>query len=203
MRARRPSGRLARELHGHASMKIFLAVVSAVGALAGCTSSSEVTSIQGGTVAGVSFAVVDGAAMVRTSRGLTNIVLTDFADACAIADESSRPSSKQLTFLISDDVGAGSTGTPPSKPGTYTVTSLANLPASGPGAECGFAVLDATCHASTSASCDSGTVTLSRVDATGYAGTFDVVIAGAHVTGGFDVPSCSDGNSESGFGTCQ
>ncbi|HEX7700941.1 MAG TPA: hypothetical protein VF403_09470, partial [Kofleriaceae bacterium] len=61
---------------------------------------------------------------------------------------------------------------------------------------------DATCK-STSMSCDSGTVTLTRVDAQGYAGTFDVMIADTHVTGAFDAPSCSNGNLESGFGTCQ
>jgi hypothetical protein len=153
----------------------------------------------------VSFEIADGAAMVRTSRGLTNIFLTDFANTCSIADESMRPSSKQLGFTIGDDVSAGSSIAPPSKPGTYTVySSLANAPASGPAAFCGFAVLDATCQsASGSASCDSGTVTLTRVDAGGYAGTFDVVISGTHVTGSFDVPNCSNGNSETGFGMCQ
>jgi hypothetical protein len=29
------------------------------------------------------------------------------------------------------------------------------------------------------------------------------VIAGSHVTGSFDAPTCSNGNSESGFNTCQ
>ena len=184
-------------------MKIITAIVSGLVGLAGCTSSSP-SNIAGNTVGGVTFQIADGAAMVRTNRGLTNIVLTDFADTCSIADESAHPSSKQFTFLISDDVNAGSSGTPPSKPGTYTVTTLENLPASGPGAECGFAVLDATCKStSMSATCDSGTVTLTRVDAQGYAGTFDVMIAGTHLTGAFDVPSCSNGNSESGFGTCQ
>ena len=186
-------------------MKHFVLMVSGLVAAAGCTSSAPANSVAGDRVAGVSFAVVDGAANVRTSRGLTNIVLTDFADACSVADERVHPSSKQLTFLISDDVNAGSTGTPPSKPGTYTVTSPVNMPGRGPVAECGFAVLDATCAASApaSASCDSGTLILSRVDAQGYAGTFDVMIAGSRVTGAFDAPSCADGDSEAGFGTCQ
>ena len=186
-------------------MKIFATIVSGLAGWAvGCSTTTTTTgnAVAGNAIGGVSFEVVDGAAMVRTSRGLTNIVLTDFADTCSIADERARRSSKQLTFLVSDDVSAGSSGTPPSKPGTYTIM-FPNVPASGPAAQCGFAVYDATCHPLIPTPCESGTVTLTRVDAQGYAGTFDVMIAGSQVNGSFDVPSCSNGNSESGFGTCQ
>ena len=188
-------------------MKIFGALIAALACCAtACSTTSTSTtgnSVGGNMVNGVSFNVVDGAAMVRTSRGLTNIVLTDFADTCSIADESSHAMSTELAFLVTDDVSAGSSGIPPSKPGTYTVSTVANQPASGPAAQCGFAVLDSTCHPlPASARCESGTITLVRVDAQGYAGTFDVVIAGAHVTGSFDAPGCSNGNSESGFGSC-
>jgi hypothetical protein len=46
-----------------------------------------------------------------------------------------------------------------------------------------------------------GEITLTRADATGYAGSFDVVIAGDHVTGSFDTANCAS-VSEDGFGTC-
>ena len=49
---------------------------------------------------------------------------------------------------------------------------------------------------------DAGTVALTRVDAAGYAGSYDVVLDGKHVTGSFDASSCPD-VSEAGNGSCQ
>ena len=109
--------------------------------------------------------------MVRTDRQIANVELSDFADTCSVADERSHPNSKLFSFLLADLDAA----TPPSQPGTYQIYSLENLPTTGQVGECEFGVLDATCHATTLDVCDSGTVTLTRVDDQGYAGSFDVV----------------------------
>jgi hypothetical protein len=164
----------------------------------GCSTTPS-TSIDGGMIAGTEFTVVDSATMVRTNRGLANVMLSDYADTCSVADEREHPSSKQLTFLLTDaDADAA-----PSAPGTFQLYTLENLPTTGLVGECGFAALDATCQAtSSSMPCSSGTVVLTRVDDTGYAGTFDVVLNDVHVTGSFDAPTCPD-VSETGFGTCQ
>jgi hypothetical protein len=149
-------------------------------------------------VTGTPFEVTSSASVVRTNRGLTNLLFTDFDDPCSIADESQHPGAAAFGFLLADlDAGV-----PPAGPGTYPIYTLEALPLTGLVGECGYGVLDGACHAVTSGTCTSGTVTLTRVDAAGYAGHFDVVIDEKHVTGTFDSPSCPV-VSEAGFGTCQ
>jgi hypothetical protein len=178
-------------------MKLLLA--SAIALAVGCTSNAGDVN-DGATIAGTPFTAVGTAAMVRSNRGLTNIELTDFADVCSTADESEHATSKTLRFLLADYQSADDS-VPPTHPGSYRISKLADpLPTSGPYAECGFQVDDGTCQPRITP-CDSGDVTLTRADATGYAGSFDVVIAGDHVTGTFDTMNCP-GVSESGFGTC-
>ncbi|HEY6039314.1 MAG TPA: hypothetical protein VIV58_33760, partial [Kofleriaceae bacterium] len=66
-------------------MKLLLACAIAVAV--GCTSNA--TDVKDGvTIAGTHFTAIGTGAMVRTSRGLTNIELTDFAETCSTADES-------------------------------------------------------------------------------------------------------------------
>lgn len=146
----------------------------------------------------VPFTVEGTAAMVRTDRGLVNIELTSFADSCSIADERAHPNTQDFRFMLADLDAE----TAPTAPGTFVVYSLANLPTKGLVAECGYFPSDAKCTLSAPTECTSGTVALSRVDATGFAGSYDVVFEGEHLTGNFDAPSCA-GVSESGFGTCQ
>lgn len=178
-------------------MKLLLAFAATFAV--GCASNSEDVS-EGTTIAGTSFKAMGVGAMVRTTRGLTNIELTDFADVCSTADESEHANSKTLRFLLSDFLSKDQS-VPPAQPGVYTISAVADpLPTAGPYAECGFLVDDGTCHPRIT-SCDSGEVTLTRADGTNYAGSFDVVIAGAHVTGAFDTTNCP-GVSESGVGTC-
>ena len=103
-----------------------------------------------------------------------------------------------FTFLLTDlDADA-----PPSRPGTYSIYTLVSFPTTGLAGRCGLLSIDATCSVRPPSECTSGTVTLTRVDATGYAGTYDVMFGGNRLTGTFDSPSCPD-VSESGFGVCQ
>ena len=179
-------------------MKLLLA--SSLAFAAGCAGNAGDVK-DGVVIAGTEFKAIGTGAMVRTSRGLTNIELTDFANTCSTADESEHATSKTLRFLLADYQNADDS-VPPMQPGSYRISKLGDpLPSSGPYAECGFQVDDGTCRP-TITPCDSGEVTLTRADATGYAGSFDVVLDGDHVTGSFDTTSCP-GVSESGFGTCQ
>jgi hypothetical protein len=168
----------------------------------GCTTTSNVN--DGALIAGTPFTAIGAASMVRTERGLTNIVLGNFADVCSIADESDQGSSATLTLLLSDFTDANDS-TPPMQPGTYPVSSPGDpLPTSGPYAACGFHVTDAATEGTcdfTQTPCTSGQITLTRADATGYAGMLDVMIDGDHVTGTFDTTNC-DNVSEDGLGTC-
>jgi hypothetical protein len=144
------------------------------------------------------FTVEDSATMVRTNRRLANIVFSDFVDTCSVADERDHPGSHLFTFLLADlDADAA-----PSHPGTYPIYTLAAFPLTGLAARCGLTSYDATCNLTLPGECTSGTVTLTRVDATGYAGQYDVVLDGNHLAGSFDSPSCP-AVSEAGFGTCQ
>jgi hypothetical protein len=183
-------------------MKAFVILALGTFGSLGCSTDSGENVDDGVEIAGTSFTAVGSASMVRSQRGLINIVVADFGNVCTVADESERPTSKQLTMLLAVR-DAGDRSVPPTQPGTYEVSSLADpLPSSGPYATCGFRVTDAACQVTTNVPCDSGNIVLTRVDATGYAGTFDLVLAGDHVTGAFDTTNC-DGVSESGFGTCQ
>ncbi|MFT3693668.1 MAG: hypothetical protein QM831_11045 [Kofleriaceae bacterium] len=166
-------------------------------ALAACTSTSQDVS-SGVSIGGVPFTGKATSSSVRPERGLTNIDIVDFADACSIADESSQPSSKDLRFLLTET--NGDTRSSPSGPGTYAI-GFPMPPDSGPYAECGLYVYDATCQITQMIPAESGSVTLTRVDANGYTGTFDVTIDGDEITGSFDTTNCANA-SEDGFGVC-
>jgi hypothetical protein len=146
---------------------------------------------------GAPFPVADSVAMVRTNRRLTNIDLTSFTDGCSIADERSHPNTDDFRFMLADlDADA-----PPSAPATYDVYPLLRYPTKGLAARCGTISSDDTCKL-TITECTSGVVTLTRVDASGLAGSFDVMLDGQRVTGSFDAPACPD-VSEGGILTCQ
>jgi hypothetical protein len=159
-------------------------------AASGCTDSS--------TGIGLPFSVQGSAVMVRTSRGLANLDFTSFADTCSTADESDQSSSQVFRFLLTD----ATADAPPSASGTYQMYSLATLPATGLVGGCEYLTFDVACATAIVDMCASGTVTLTRVDADGYAGSLDVVMAsGSHITQTFDTSACPD-VSEAGFGTC-
>jgi len=144
------------------------------------------------------FSVQGTAVMVRTERGLANLELTSFADTCSTADESDQPSSQVFRFLLTDEDASA----PPSAPGTYSIFSLAAMPATGLAGGCEYLTVDAACGTSIVDMCTSGSVTLTRVDSDGYAGSFDVeMMSGRHIASTFDASACAN-TSEDGFGTC-
>jgi hypothetical protein len=89
-------------------------------------------------------------------------------------------------------IQSGNSVAPPTA-GIYTVHTLATISGfQGMVAAAQFAVDDASCNATTGPiEATSGTLTVTRVDATGYTGTFDLTFGTDHVTGTFNTGTCS------------
>jgi hypothetical protein len=86
---------------------------------------------------------------------------------------------------------SGAKTLPPSVAGEYPIVREVAIPVSGNFAVLDFVVIDSTCTASQTMESDGGKVTLTRIDAKGYTGTFDVTFtSGDHVTGSFDTTDC-------------
>jgi len=81
----------------------------------------------------------------------------------------------------------------PTATGTYTVYSqAATAGKTGNVATALYGATDANCVPVSSIETTSGTVTLTRVDSSGYSGTFDITFSDAsHVTGSFSASKCA------------
>ena len=107
-------------------------LIAAAVLMSACTSNSD---------GNLPFAVADSATMVRTDRRLANIVFSNFAATCSVADEREHPGSQMFHFLLTD-LDADS---PPSRPGTYSIYTLVSFPTTGLAGRCGLLSIDATC----------------------------------------------------------
>jgi hypothetical protein len=156
----------------------------------GGASSAEVN----GSVGGVTLNVMDKfAATTQASSsggGSTVILITDTAGVCSAAVRGEQLKSVGgLTLIVYATDGAGKS-VAPTQTGTYTVSKGA--PAAGMKyAVGGFGGSDEQCKAKTFTLADSGKVELTRIDASSYAGTFDLMFGSDHVTGNFDVSECA------------
>ncbi len=109
--------------------------------------------------------------------------ITSYAGACGLeAAGATKASSSNLLFAFL---------TSPIFPGKQTSSFALSAPAD---VDVHFATYDAMCN--TAGSLDNGatgTVTLSKGDATGIDGTFDLVMGGSgdHITGSFSAPACA------------
>lgn len=131
----------------------------------------------------------------NSTNSLGAILITNVDSTCAKINASQSPKNAQLMSVA---IGTRSQSglVAPTAPGTFPVFSLNDgLSVQGPFAVFGFESRDANCH--TNASYDvisGGTVTLTRVDANGYSGTFDVTFTSSpssHVTGSFNTAQCA------------
>jgi hypothetical protein len=121
------------------------------------------------------------------------IVLASTSGLCADAGASPPIDRKQQKFttIALRDV-AGATSTTPAAPGTYTI--YPNTGSEPPkSASLSTGQLDATCQPidASSASGESGTVTLTSLSGGVFAGSFDVTLnTGDHITGTFQPKAC-------------
>jgi len=137
----------------------------------------------------------------RDSEGL--ILVTDAANACAKFTANQRPRNTRA-IIIGIGTQTGTATSAPVETGDYIVHSSSNGDASAARGRVAVAVYvatDANCVA-TSIEATSGKVTLIRIDANGYAGTFDITFMdGSHLTGRFDASTCAT-LSLNNQGTC-
>ena len=175
---------------------IVLAACAACGGGSGnqtfATGSASVT----GTIGGVTMTPKDAISNVLRNGTSTvgSIVITTADSGCA---KISNHQATKNVQIISIGLGtqSGTTIAAPSAPGTFPVySSVDSTTAQGPAAVAIYAASDASCHLSSSLeSVTGGNVTLTRVDATGFAGTFDITFAGTagHITGSFGTATCA------------
>jgi hypothetical protein len=127
-----------------------------------------------------------------SSAGL--IFISNTENTCAKLNARQQPRNVQVLAL---EIGTqGSSGAAsPAGPGVFPVYSSAeSIAVTGAVAIALFVSSDANCRTNASfESATGGNVTLTRVDANGYAGTFDVTFLGSvgHVTGSFNTARCA------------
>jgi hypothetical protein len=147
-----------------------------------------------GTVGGVGLTVNDRFAATTqassTSGGSAVILITDTAGVCTAAIRGEQLKSVGgLTLILSATDGAAKS-VAPTQNGTYVVAKA--TPEAGKlYATAVFGGTDDKCMAKSFTLADSGKVELTRVDASTYAGTFDLMFGSDHVTGSFDVSECA------------
>ncbi|MBS2030982.1 MAG: hypothetical protein JST54_23975 [Deltaproteobacteria bacterium] len=137
-----------------------------------------------GTILGASFTPQDAISEVSSSS--TFVVLTSYSGVCALAMADPNASKANSSTLVFDFSG-GATARAFSAPNDVDAQ---------------FANFDATCGSPSGESASGGTVTVTRADATGIDGTFDLFMDSAttgHITGTFSAPTCAAPASDGGF----
>jgi hypothetical protein len=162
-----------------------------------------------GTIAGQPVDAQDSASNVYSfdadSEALVYVM--NVANCCTMLTASQQPSNAKV-IAIQLAIKSPSGISAPTASGTYPVYTAANIgAASGKVALARYQTSDATCSATSDYEASSGSVTLTRVDATSYAGTFDMTfsdgngVVTGHVTGSFDAKLC-DALGPTIGGTC-
>ncbi len=162
--------------------------------LGGCGSDPPAAALAG-TIHGVSFSLRDSASgeVTVTAAQLHGggILMTSSSGTCADIDSNQVHRDEQAVFIVVWDV-VGTTTNAPTVPGTYSIYQGSGT--SPPkGATFSAHAYDSACTEITNdaATATAGTVTLTSVSGTKYAGKFDVALdSGDHVTGSFDPLEC-------------
>ena len=151
------------------------------------------TATSTGTVGGQSMANPADAVSTLIPQGSSaagTILISTSANLCAQSNAHTRLKSARSLAIVMG-IQSGNSVAPPTV-GTYTVYTQAGAnTAQGNIATALFAVSDAACNASASQS-TGGTMTLTRVDATGYTGTYNITFNTSDtLSGTFNTGSCS------------
>jgi hypothetical protein len=146
-----------------------------------------------GTIGGASLGVMDSFSATTKSGssqgGSAAILFTSTPGVCAAAGRGEQPKNVTGLTLLVFATDANAKSIEPTATGTYAVTK--GTPAAN--SRLAIAVFGATddqCKSKMFKPADSGKVEVTRIDANGYAGTFDLVFGSDHVSGSFDVPEC-------------
>jgi hypothetical protein len=181
--------------------KGILAAVVAVCAACGGGASATGSGTVSGTIAEQTMVPKDAVSNVlhsgSNSEGL--IFITNADRICARLTARQQPRNTQLLIIaIGTQTTSPNRVAAPTGPGVFQVYSSADIVTqTGPAAVVSFASSDVNCTPTSSfEGVTGGTVTLTRVDANGYEGTFDVTFSGStgsvgHVTGTFSSAQCA------------
>jgi hypothetical protein len=188
--------------------RIILAVMFAVcvacgsGSGSGSGSSASVN----GTIGGQSMTAreaISNVVQFGAGNSASEILITNVTNICAMVSANQEPRNAQAILMLvgnwNGGVASAATAT-----GVYPVQTFADIQsASGPVALVTYGANDASCNSLPGYDGVSGSVTLTRIDSSGYSGTFDVTFesTGGHVTGSFSTTACA-GLEASIDGTC-
>ena len=148
-----------------------------------CSSSSSGPEAPGndvrGTMAGRSLDAKDS--LSYTDGTSTFIAIGDYPAMCTFVT-----ARKSLSNVLVLDIGMSAL-----KAGTFKLGGDTAVSAQ-------YAFYDLSCNSPSGESASTGSVTITRADANGAAGTFDVTMNGDHVTGSFNAPTCAALNANPG-----
>ena len=130
------------------------------------------------------------------------ILITNAPGTCAKLAANQQPKNVKA-IQVGIGTQSGSAVTAPAANGAYTVHSSSTIgTATGNVAVAIYVATDASCNVVTQIEATSGSITLTRADASGLSGTFDITFSDAsHVTGSFAANRCTS-LSPSAQGTC-
>lgn len=179
-----------------------LAVVVLVCAACGGGSSSPAS--VNGNIGGQGMSAQDAISNIITvgTDSSAGILIINSGNMCARLSAGQQPRNAKA-ILIETGTRAGSTISPPTATGAYTVYSQANIVGkTGNVALVRYQATDVNCVTVSDIEATAGTVTLTRIDASGYSGTFDMTFSDtSHVTGSFTANKCTALTASIG-GTC-
>jgi hypothetical protein len=171
--------------------KGMLAAVLLCGACGGGSSSPASVS---GNIGGQSMNAQDAVSGINTvgTNSVAGILITNVANTCSMLTAHQQPRNAKA-ILIAIGTQNGLSTSAPTSTGTYPVFSPAGIvSARGNVAIAAYGATDANCVTVSRIDATSGTVTLTRVDSSGYAGTFDITFSdSSHVTGSFTASNCA------------
>jgi hypothetical protein len=161
-----------------------------------------------GTVSGTAIASVAGAisVLIPSEFGSTGqdlwVSLSDFASVCEAHAAQKTPKDSKTLFIGLHQFGSDNKGVDLS-PGTFNA-QFNFTPSEGRHAEVylgNFSGPNCGDTLATNGQATGGTVTLTRVDANGAAGSFNITFPAGTMTGTFSTVNCTGGNPQFG-GTC-
>ncbi len=170
-------------------------LVAATIALVACggTTSSDLAQVDG-SIAGQALTAQDAVSSVMTigHDSQVLILVTNAPHICATYGANEQPANSQRVMIAVGSQTGYSTAAP-TGPGVFAVhTALSAYGVTGNVAVAMYWRKDAHCIPVTTVEARSGTVTLTRADASGYSGTFDITFSDqSHVTGRFDADQCA------------
>jgi len=147
-----------------------------------------------GNINGQAFGAQDAVSNVLTAgpNSVALILVTNVASACAKVSASQVPRNGKVILILAGALSAASVSAP-AAPGSYRVFTAAVINSqTGNVAQAVYQSVDGTCFPNGDLEATGGTVTFTRIDTSGQAGTFDLTFSdGSHATGTFTANKCT------------